>query len=65
MIKQRIENVIASQQIEKAREHVRANKNVYIAASIGILVGRVTAPKGVDVQIVNTGLVSSRELQGL
>lgn len=47
MLKQKIENVIAGQQVEKAREHVRANKNAYIAGSVGAVVGGVSVFLGV------------------
>jgi hypothetical protein len=65
MLKQRIENIIAAQEIEKAREHIRVNQKIYIAVGIGILVGRATAPRGRDVRIVNTVVGPSQELQGL
>lgn len=56
MLKQKIENVIAAQEIEKAREHIRANKNAYIAGSVGVVVGGVSVliTKGRTGDIVNT-----------
>lgn len=56
MLKQKIENVMAAQEIEKARDHIRANKNAYIAGSVGLVVGGVTVliTKGRTGNIVNT-----------
>jgi hypothetical protein len=65
MLKQKIENIVAAQEIEKAREHIRVNQKIYIAAGIGILVGRATTSRGRDVHIVNTVVGPSQELQGL
>jgi hypothetical protein len=65
MLKQKIENVIAAQEIEKARNHIRANQKIYIALGVGVLVGRATAPRGRDVHIVNTVVGPSHKLHGL
>lgn len=65
MLKQKIENVIAAKEIEKAREHIRVNQKIYIAVGVGILVGRATAPRGREVHIVNTVVTPSQELLGL
>lgn len=65
MLKQKIENVIATQEIEKAREHIRVNQKIYIAVGVGILVGRATAPRSRDVHIVNTVVGPSQDLHGL